>query len=147
MADHILDAPGGIDYNARMVAWFWETTWLQLEGRNAEVKQVLAVFPDQATVEVPSNIFLYVYFARPVLMDSVNASTVALKDSSGRKIEVQPWTNLRRPEPVKARLYAMLKPLEPLKAGETYTATLLAGVKEADSKPLASEYSWTFTIK
>ena len=160
--DHIYSAPGGIDFSATVVAKYWEILWRMLD-KNEAPPLMVSTFPEAGAVSADPDSPITVFFSAGKISRTVNSSTFIVAGPDGKAVDGQV-----KNYGLDATNVSTFIPKDPLAPGATYTVTLTTGIydltnhpgcerfgnsghclttseNDYQGKPIASNYSWTFT--
>lgn len=107
------------------------------EDSAQDLPQILAITPDDGSINIPLNTNIVVTFERPMDADTIGNSSFTL--SIGEE-------NINSSVTYNTSTFtAILNPSQNLDPETTYTANLTRDIKDTDGNPLIREYSWAFT--
>jgi hypothetical protein len=133
-------APGGMEFNGRMVARFWETLWQRLKGGES-AGPLLAVYPEDGA-EMMTDEEIHAVFSKGVEDPDFTPESFFLRDQDQHPVAGCVRTG-RTPFGSSA-LVATFKPASPLIPGASYTATLTTAIHDLEGAPLPADFTWRF---
>ncbi len=140
--DEVYGLPGGIEHAAGVAARYWEVLWGRLNGGGLWDGIVVATWPEDGATGYPADHSspdggVAVFFSRAMLPKSFNENAFLLRDDQGSPVKGN-FT--------KSDYGSMIafRPLEDLKPGAAYTATITTAVKDLEGNLMPESFSWTF---
>jgi len=141
-ATHYDSAPGGFQFNAEIVARFWEVLWQRLNNSDAG-DPLLSVYPKDGATEVAADEEFHAIFSKGVEDPTITNATFFARDQEQRPVAGTVRT--ARSRFGTSALVATFKPAAPLQPGATYTVFLTPGIQDLSGAPLPREYAWRLT--
>lgn len=128
-AAHLIDAPGGVQSNARAVAAGWEALWAQLHGRPSVFFTYITPEPGGA-LPVLDNGSPYgritVITRQRMDVRKLDAEQVTLRDSQGRRIPVSVHPYIDEPDH-EVDIAFQIEATQPWRPGEIYSLEIAPG--------------------
>ena len=148
--DHMFDesVDGCPEWEARVVAEYWQVRWARLNGDSASSEPVIYTFPQDGALGHPTDITavearITVVFSRGLVSDLLVPDLFEVHDSEGHAITlVEPWVFYGVSSHV-----VHLTPAEDWPADTDFVVTIAAGAPFIDGTSSTEAASFTFSTK
>lgn len=143
MMDETVD--GCPEWEARVVAEYWQARWAQLHGETAANEPILYTFPQDGDYDHPTDATsvesrVTVVFSRGLVSDLVGPALFEVVDADGEPVTLaEPWVFYGTSSHV-----VHLAPAEDWAEDMTYTVTVRAGAPYIDGTTSAEDVSFVF---